>query len=469
MPRPAVCLLSAFVLLLAGCGAGDELIITDPAALAGSPDALDQKVSDALSLAAVGAVSRPQAESPALVALGKALFFDKILSGNQNTSCATCHHPSTNTGDDLPVSLGEGGFALGINRSQGTGHLIPRNAPHVFNAGVSGADTMFWDSRLARDPVTGVLTTPEPVLNGATPVRADIVAQLTSALAAQAMFPVTSPHEMRGAPGTNPIADAASNEEVWSLLTARLVGTSNGTVGGIQAYRDLFSAAYPAVTDFDEFNFGHAARAIAAFERTSWTALDTPFDRYIGGDMGAMSDAAKRGAIVFCDRARCAECHRGPLLSDFQHHGLAVPQVGPGKNGPGDDTGRAVATGNAADAYTFRTPALRNVALTGPWMHDGAFVTLEAAVRHHLDPLASLANYDASQLPAPFDATVDTDAARNAARGAALSPILGTPIGLTDAEFSDLMAFLHALTDPSMLNRLFEVPNTVPSGLPVKD
>ncbi len=456
-------------LTLPGCGASDEYHFAVPTGSTSSDATLDETLATAMAAASISGVSRPQADAPELVALGKALFFDKILSGNLNISCATCHHPVAFTGDSLPVSLGEGGTGLGANRDVGTGQLIPRNAPHIFNAAVTGVDTMFWDSRVRRDSITGELTTPESGLNGAAPTLPDHVQQLTSALAAQAMFPVTSHDEMRGQAGLNPIADAADNTAVWALLMERLVGTANGTVGGIQAYRDLFLAAYPGTADFDTLTFGHAARAIAAFERHQWTALDSPFDRYVGGETGALSDSAKRGALLFCDTAGCADCHSGPLLTDFQHHALAVPQVGPGKGSVGEDLGLALETGLVADNYKFRTPQLRNVALTGPWMHDGAFTTLEAAVRHHLDPLNSLANYDAGQLPALFAATHDTDATRNAARAAALSPLLQPPVGLTDAQFRDLMAFLHSLTDPASLNLLDETPDSVPSGLPVRD
>ena len=469
MKQAAFVLLGLLAALAWGCGAADydRYILVDETGSGAST--LDQAVQKAMLDAQVLAVSVPQPESPALVALGRALFYDKILSGNQAISCATCHHPVAGTGDALPVSIGEGGSGLASNRQVGGGVLIPRNAPHVFNGGVAGVDSMFWDSRVRRDPVTGELVTPEPGLNGAAPALADHALPLTSALAAQAMFPVTSADEMRGQPGTNVIADAADNAEVWALLMARLVGTANGTVGGIAAYRQLFQAAYPSVADFDDFTFGHAARAMAAFERASWTFLDTPVDRYMGGDMSAMSSGAKRGALLFCGKAGCAQCHGGPLFTDFQHHALAVPQVGPGKAAPSEDRGLALQTLDNADDYKFRTPALRNVALTGPWMHDGAFTTLEGALRHHLDPIASLLNYDASQLPAIFEPTVDTDATRTAARAAALSPLLATPIGLTEAEVADLMAFLHALTDPAALNLLGDVPDSVPSGLPVQD
>ncbi|MEM8883925.1 MAG: cytochrome c peroxidase [Planctomycetota bacterium] len=441
-------------LICTGCDDNTTIVRADEAQL-------DVDLAAALADAGTTGVSTPQAESPALVELGRMLFFDKELSGNRNISCATCHHPAAGTGDMLPVPIGEGGSGLAENRAVDGGRLIPRNAPHVFNAGVAGVHTMFWDSRLRIDPLSGILSTPEAKLNGATPELADIAAQLISALAAQAMFPVTSGDEMRGEPGTNEIADAADNEAVWEALMARL--------GAIAEYRDLFAAAYPNVATWDDFNFGHAARAIAAFERESWTALDTPFDRYLAGDASALSESAKRGALLFFGKAKCAECHSGPLLTDFEHHALAVPQVGPGKNAPFEDLGRALETGDAADNYKFRTPSLRNVALTGPWMHSGAYTSLEATVRHHLDCVNGLVGYDASQLPTTFRDTVDADGGRNQARLDALPDDMAAPVALTEREFAQLMDFLYALTDPRLLNLSGDVPDQVPSGLPVAD
>jgi cytochrome c peroxidase len=420
---------------------------------------LDRELAAALEQAGVDAVARPQPEDPHLVALGRALFFDKELSGNRNISCATCHHPAAGTGDALPVSIGEGGDGLAENRTLDGGHLIPRNAPHVFNGGVSGVHSMFWDSRVRFDPASGALKTPEPGLNGAAPTLPAIAGQLRSALAAQAMFPVTSHEEMRGQPGSNEIADAPDNEEVWTRLMARL--------GAIDEYRDLFLAAFPTAAQFDELNFGHAARAIAAFERESWTALDSPFDRYLGGDKSALSVQEKRGAVLYFGKAKCGMCHGGPLLTDFEHHALAVPQVGPGKNAPGEDLGLALETNDPADNYKFRTPALRNVALTGPWMHDGCFTSLEAAVRHHFDCVSSIQAYDRSQLPPIFRATVDEDHKQD--RIDMVPDALRTPMALTEAEIDDLIAFLHALTDPASLNLSGDVPDRVPSGLPVAD
>ena len=116
---------------------------------------LDKQLRDTLDTEEVTGVAAPQPDPDALVELGRMLFFDKELSGNRNISCATCHHPVSGTGDALPVSIGEGGEGLAENREQESGHLIPRNAPHVFNGGVAGVHSMFWDSRVTRDPATG--------------------------------------------------------------------------------------------------------------------------------------------------------------------------------------------------------------------------------------------------------------------------------------------------------------------------
>ncbi len=458
--------LPLLALAVSGCNKDDtKHVSTGQASGAASVAAL----SASLTAAGVSSVSQPLTESAAMVDLGKSLFYDKEISGNRNISCATCHHPTAWTGDNLPLSIGEGGQGLAqVRVTTGANQIIPRNAPNVFNGGVPEMVSMFWDSRIVRDPLTGVLTTPEPALNGASPPRPDMTAQLTSALAAQALFPPTSHDEMRGSPGDNEIADATNNLEVWSRLMVRLVGTANGTIGGIAEYRTKFALAFPAVQNVDDLTFAHAARAMAAFEREAWTAIGTPFDRYLTGDHGALSKRQREGAELFYGAANCSSCHSGPLLTDFGHHSLAVPQLGPGKAG-GDDLGLSLETGLALDDYKFRTPPLRNVALTGPWMHDGAFLSLEAAVKHHLDPVNGILNYDVSQLPPYFQPLVDLDAGRIQARIATIDPLLNSIAPLTQDQIDLLLEFLNSLTDPDSLNLIRDVPATVPSGLPVFD
>ncbi len=443
-------------------------IVVALAAACGGAGASQQHVTDddvrqALSAAGIVPPLATTVDAPALVELGRMLFFDKILSGNRNISCATCHHPSATTGDALPLSIGPGGVGLAEDRVLAEGTLNPRNALPLFNLGEGSAHALFWDGRVSREPGTAILNVPDPNLTGASidPAWRPYTEQLLTPLAAQAMFPVTLAAEMRGAGTENELASAPDNRAVWERLMLRL--------GAYPDYVQLFLAAYPAVAAFDDLNFAHAARAIAAFERAAYTQLDTPLDRYLAGEPDALSDSAKRGAVLFCGPANCTACHRGEHLTDWDTHAIAAPQLGPGTEPPLEDRGRFRVTSLPEDLYAFRTPPLRNVALTGPWTHAGAYATLEGVVRHHLDPVAGLLEYDATQLPASLQTSVDVDPARNAARLAAVSPLLGAPLVLTDAQVTDLVAFLHALTSPSSLALLADIPDTVPSGLPVAD
>ena len=136
---------------------------------------------------------------------------------------------------------------------------------------------------------------------------------------------------------------------------------------------------------------------------------DAPWDHYLAGDRGAISDAAKRGALGFYDSRRCSSCHSGDVFSDFENYNIGVPQVGPGtaQQDPTDarylglktwDFGLEEITFRRLDRFKFRTPPLRGVALTAPYMHNGAYATLEDAIRHHTDPRAAYENYDLSQI-----------------------------------------------------------------------
>lgn len=378
--------------------------------------------------------------SPELVHLGQALFFDKILGGEKDVSCASCHHPLADTADDLRLSRGVGGSGVGIERARSKGQLIPRNAPAVWNTALFAVQ--FWDGRVSavdpNDPSKG-FKTPDGIHQ-----------DVATALAAQAMFPVTSAAEMRGSafPGAN-------NFQVRAALAQR--------VADIPDYHPLFAAAFGD----DQIDPPRIATAIGAYE-THLTVVDTPWFRYVRGDHHAVSKSAKRGAIAFYDTARCQRCHSGDMGTDLDFHSLAIPQFGPGKgNGADthDDFGRENVTHDARDQYKFRTPPLVNVGQHAPYGHDGAYQTLEAVVRHHLDPIRAVQHYDkdsgtlqqvyAQSLrdPAPLLPTLD--------------PALQTPTHLSDGEVDDLLAFLGTQTDPRTLDLSREVPDSVPSGLPL--
>ncbi|GMU54085.1 MAG: hypothetical protein AMXMBFR33_32310 [Candidatus Xenobia bacterium] len=416
------------------------------------PD-LDAQLRLVLAGAGLEPVTVP-AQDPARVSLGQALMFDRLLSGNRDIACATCHHPRHQTGDGLSLSIGTGGAGLGPGRALGAGKpFIPRNANPVFNLGA--AEVMFWDGRVRGNPTQGLET----------PAGAQLPAGLTSALAAQAMFPVTSRDEMRGQAGD--LAVDGSANELAALSDDDLVGIWDALAARLRAnpeYVRLFQAAYPDLQPA-QIGFQHAANAIAAFEIDQLTRLDSPFDRYLAGENGALSVAQKRGALLFYGRARCAECHRGGLFSDFEFHNVGAPQVGPGKGADAPlDLGLAGRTGAAADRFRFRTAPLRNVALTGPWMHSGGYTTLAAAVRHFGDPARRIQDYDREQLGPRLQGQVHNDEAVAAGLLANLDPILAQPSPLSEAEVEDVVAFLESLSDPRGPP---EAPPAVPSGLPV--
>ncbi len=244
-------------------------------------------------------------------------------------------------------------------------------------------------------------------------------------------------------------------------------GHNRSLVDQFSAYRNLFAQAFPEVPPA-ELGFQHAANAISAFEVDSFRALNSPFDRYVAGDDTAFTDAQKRGGLLFYGGARCAQCHRGGLLSDQQFHNIASPQVGPGTDPTTSlDLGRFSVTGVPNTRFAFKTPILRNVAQTGPWMHSGAYTTLTAAVAHYRNPAQSLRNYNPNQLRADLRGEVHTADQLNAGILNTLDPLVNAPINLNQGDVADIVAFLESLTDPNATNTVGIVPPSVPSGLPV--
>jgi len=416
------------------------------------------------------------------VELGRNLMFDKVLSGNRNISCGTCHHSLAATGDGLSLPVGEGGSGLGITRTTGGGderivERVPRNAPPVFNLGDSFFHTLFHDGRVTRIEGSGY---PSECV---TPAGMMLPDNLENVLACQAMFPVTSATEMAGQPGENNIADAAAIpnnfEVIWELLAQRL--------RMIPEYVEMFKAAFETVNFASDITYAHAANAIAAFEGGQWRCDDSPFDRFLRGNSHAMSKSAVNGMKLFYgdDGAgrSCADCHSGLYQTDQAFHAIAMPQIGAGRGSNGDsrsqgreDFGREQVTGLETDILKFRTPSLRNISITAPYGHSGPYKSLRAVVEHHLDPVASLYAYNQKR-QAVLPTHPDLDAENYAAMD---DPEIVDFIaqhnelpamGYSNDEVDSIIEFLHALTDPSCLDLRsdFDVANGVPSGLPIFD
>ncbi len=387
--------------------------------------------------------------NPDQVELGKALFFDPILSGNDEVSCATCHHTKLGSDDNLPLPIGVGGEGMGADRTQVDGHdFIPRNAPEVFNRGHRDFTNIFWDSRLKGNSLFGFTS----------PAGGDLPNGLNSALAAQSLFPITSRHEMRGFIGDSDVSDISDGDfiAIWDQTMTDILS--------IPEYVTLFNKAYPNAGGV--FTISHYANAMAAFEDTAFRADNSPFDDYANGDNTALTEHEKLGALLFYGKAKCSQCHSGSLFTDQKEHAVGVPQLGPGKQASGSDPGLALETNNPADNFKFRTPQLRNVELTAPYFHAGSHSSLKKALRYHLDPILGSYTYNPSEeLPASYQSEVyEGD---NAAIRQAVSPLLKDGIELTNDEFHQLLSFLLTLTDPDSRDMDSFEPESVPSGLPV--
>lgn len=392
-----------------------------------------------------------------LAEAGRLLWFDTITGLNDDNTCAGCHSPTHGFGDAQPIAIG-----IENNGVVGPGRLGPRNmrrSPMVINTAFY--PRLMWNSRFfagSEDPFDNRAGFSFPQPEGL------LLSSQPHLLAAQAFIPPTERTEVTG------FGFPGDNDAIRAEVIARLNASD--------AYRRLFGKSFPEVKSGGPITFDMFARAIAEFEFTL-TFADAPIDRYARGQRKALSDDEKRGALLFFGAARCASCHAvaGPaneMFSDFQDHVIGVPQIAPAVtnntfDGPGanEDFGREQFTGDPADRYKFRTAPLRNVALQPAYMHNGAFTTLEAAIRHHLDAAASARAYSPSAQGLPFDLAGPVGPIEPVL--ARLDPALSPPIALTEDEFRQLVAFVrHGLLDPRAqpehLRRL--VPRELPSGRP---
>jgi len=316
--------------------------------------------------------------TPAKVELGRHLFYDRRLSADGTIACATCHVQSRGFTDGRKLPLG-------VHATPGV-----RNAMGLTNVAYF------------------------PTLTWANPNLKLLERQLLVPLFGEA------PLEM---------GMAGQEDRMLSMLRTDA------------RYRELFRAADP--TSPDPVSLAIVARALAAFERTL-LSFDSPYDRYKYGDQpDAISAAAKRGeTLFFSERLECAHCHGGFNFSDNNLHARLVdPEVGyhntglynlDGKGGyPADNHGIREFTGDPADEGRFRTPSLRNVAVTGPYMHDGSIATLREVLRDHYAIKGRAAG--TPQGPNPLRSEF----------------IEG--FSLSKEELDDVVAFLESLTDEGFL------------------
>lgn len=403
---------------------------------------------------------------PAQAKLGQLLFYDKILSGNKNISCGTCHHHTHFGTDGLSLGIGEGGSGVGPNRTAGENsdrirRRIPRNVPALWNIGANDIQLLFHDGRLSfsDDYGTGFNS----------PAQEWLPSGLSGIVAAQALFPMAARFEMAGDPEENAIARSAFDriDHVWPHIVKRLQA--------IDEYEHLFVNAFAHIDSSLDITIVDVANALAAFQMTEWQSYDSAFDRYLLGDKTALTENQLAGMNLFYGSAGCSACHSGKLLTDQQFHALGLPVFGPGRTRAWDpmprDTGRMGESDRLEDSYRFRTPALRNVEVTGPYGHNGAYKSLRKMIQHHLQPEQSRDAWQRSDALLPdipwlndVDRIIAQDK-REMQRYAAKLDI--DPMQLNDLQIDQLLAFMGALTGSSIDNSPLGVPDSVPSGLPV--
>lgn len=285
-------------------------------------------------------IPKDNPQTPAKIALGKQLYFDKRLSSDKTINCASCHEPSRYWADLTPLSKG-------VAHKPGK-----RNSPTILNSAYSVPQ--FWDGRALH-------------------------------LEKQAVGPVSNPLEM-------------------DLAMPKLLARLNAVPG----YRKQFKAVFGTQATAD-----NVAKAIASFERTIVNG-NSPYDEYLRGNKKALSQSALRGMKLFAGKTGCVKCHGGPYFSDSKYHNLGIGY----SNGKYADVGRYDVTKKKQDMGVFRTPTLRNAAMTAPYMHDGSVKTL----------MEVISIYDRGGVPNP-----------NLDHGI-------KPLRLSGTEKADLVAFMKALT-----------------------
>lgn len=319
--------------------------------------------------------------SAAKVKLGRYLFYDTRLSVNGTTACASCHIQALAFTDGKPQSIGA------------TGELHPRSAMSLVNAGY--ASRLTWANNLL------------------------------DRLEDQALTPLL---------GDNPVemGMAGRERDIAALLSADTL------------YSELVPEAFPR--DADPYSVLNVVRATSAFVR-SIVSFESPYDRFLRGDTLALSESARRGmSLFFSERLECFHCHGGFNFTDSTTHANAnIERVGYHNTGlynvdgngayPENNTGLFDMTGNRRDMGRFKAPTLRNIAVTGPYMHDGSIATLDEVLDHYARGGRNVT-------------------AGESAGDGRLSPYKSEFIRgfeLSPDERADVLAFLHALTDERAL------------------
>lgn len=331
------------------------------------------------------------------IQLGRLLFFDPILSGNKDVACATCHHPEFGYTDMQDLPIGVNGVGFGSKRQFKQSNDIPftkRNAPTLINTAFNGMDEkgdyspeaapMFWDSRVR-------------------------------SLELQSLQPIKQLEEMRGR--------QIEEHDILPTVVKRLKA--------IPEYQKLFKAAF--TEEEEPITETNLAKAIASFERTL-VANNSRFDQFMRGDANALTTSEKEGMQLFIESG-CALCHNGPMLSDFKMHVLGAAE---------NEEKLGFLDSGFNNTFAYRTPTLRNLRYTAPYMHSGKLKTLDQVMTFYED-------LNGKPLPNSHVSKDQLDS-------------LAIKITVEFKNIPRIIEFLNALNDDKFDR---SIPDAVPSGLSV--
>ena len=425
-----------------------------------------------------------------LANLGRLLWFDPAHALHRDNTCAGCHSPTNGFGDTQSIAIGvDNNGLVGPNR---VGPRNQRRSPLVLNTAFY--PKLMWNGRFFANPAPGrPLGDPFSNMFGftLTPPEGGQLGYLDHLLQAQAFIPPTELVEVAGFTGTagtdlNPRFEIFDNGRGLNVPLADESGFRNHPIreevveilNGFQGYRQAFAKIFPEVKHHAQIDYDMFAKAIAEFEFTL-TFATAPIDRFARGQHGAMTDAEKRGALVFFGDGKCISCHAtggrsAEMFSDFENHVAGIPQLAPvfGRGtsnmiydgvSEDEDFGAMQVSGDPSDKYKFRTAPLRNIALAPAFFHNGAFARLEDAIRFHLNP---------SQEYDPSTAGIDRDLTRR------MGPRIGESylhplfrnggINLSESQIVDVTQFVKTgLLDPRAKRESLcgMIPKSVPSKL----
>lgn len=314
-------------------------------------------------------------------AIGKIFFESKALSGNNEISCQSCHLDDKALTDGLPLAIGVGGIGEGIERLDSNGILVKRNAFTLFGRGDEEFINFFWDGRVGEYD-NSIFS---PVGNG-------YEYGFKSPLAVAAIQPLLARDEFLGV-----LQHFENNEMLDSIDDAyyqdRFLAANNYFIGIFseplsKPASELAGSLREHEVDISNIDLVYIGNSLASFIASlSEDCVSSDWERYLRGELNALTDSQKEGALVFYGQGRCAACHSGSLYSDFKFHSIGTPQGGLGMHMHQQDMGLGSVTFRDVDRYLFRTPPLIRVSETPPYGHNGIFQSLEDIVLYHINPI----------------------------------------------------------------------------------